>query len=324
MKNTLGTVLQNINQSAEQERSNRSITTCLSDIAANTENTHSLLDSNLFVLITLLKKALPALAQADLDSASQITKVLQSILAELSKSEIEDVSINNFKELSTPLQKSLEAILLQLRDQKPPVVNVPESVVNVKAPIVNVPAPIVNVPAAVVNVPAPIVNVPKTVVNVPELNLLPLIRELRTQLANLRDNSVGNPLAVRMSDGQAWIDELKDLTEKISDTGDKVADSASKMSVWTTSSRSVFLRNAFGIRINPKTEDSYALRVDDATTTNITYVGKAAIGSDSAAAVWSIKKIDQTGTPVTTVITYANGNNNFSNIWDNRTSLTYS
>lgn len=67
-----------------------------------------------------------------------------------------------------------------------------------------------------------------------------------------------------------------------------------------------------------------ATKLDDVSTSNITYVGKAAIGSSGASAVWRIMKIDESGTPTTLSITWADGNSNFDNVWDNRTSLTYS
>lgn len=67
----------------------------------------------------------------------------------------------------------------------------------------------------------------------------------------------------------------------------------------------------------------YATRVDDATTTNITYVGKAPIGSAAASAVWQIMRIDNTNSPETTIVTWADSDANFDNVWSNRTSLTY-
>jgi len=65
----------------------------------------------------------------------------------------------------------------------------------------------------------------------------------------------------------------------------------------------------------------YAIRVDDYTTANVTYVGKAAIASATSAGVWQVMKVDEsTGT----VITWADGDSSFDNIWDNRASLSYS
>lgn len=56
----------------------------------------------------------------------------------------------------------------------------------------------------------------------------------------------------------------------------------------------------------------------DATTT---YVGKAKQGGTTSDAVWQIKKISVSGT--VTSITYADSDDLYDNIWDNRTSLNY-
>lgn len=64
----------------------------------------------------------------------------------------------------------------------------------------------------------------------------------------------------------------------------------------------------------------YALRLDDTSTPNITYVGEANVGSLDSSAVWRIKQIDET---TGLVIKWADGNANFDNNWNNRTSLTY-
>lgn len=64
-----------------------------------------------------------------------------------------------------------------------------------------------------------------------------------------------------------------------------------------------------------------ALRLDDTTTASVTYVGEAVVGTSAASAAWRIKKIDETSG---LVITWADGNGNFDNNWNNRASLTYS
>ncbi len=94
--------------------------------------------------------------------------------------------------------------------------------------------------------------------------------------------------------------------------------------------------NALGLQINPATSEKqdeiinaieasdggsqYATRVDEASAT-VSYIGQAVTGSSTATAVWRIKKMDTTSG---IVITWADGNPNFDNIWDNRASLTYS
>jgi len=66
---------------------------------------------------------------------------------------------------------------------------------------------------------------------------------------------------------------------------------------------------------------NYAIILDDTTTANVTYVGKAVIGSATSTASWQIQKLDETSG---LVINWADGDANFDNVWDNRASLSYS
>lgn len=52
----------------------------------------------------------------------------------------------------------------------------------------------------------------------------------------------------------------------------------------------------------------------------VTYVGEAIIGALTREAVWRIKRIDETSG---VIILWADGNENFDNIWDNYASLIY-
>ena len=69
---------------------------------------------------------------------------------------------------------------------------------------------------------------------------------------------------------------------------------------------------------------AYATRIDDASSVGVTYIGKASPGSSAASAVWQIQMIDENGTPETTVITFADGDAEFNNVWSDRLSLSYS
>lgn len=60
----------------------------------------------------------------------------------------------------------------------------------------------------------------------------------------------------------------------------------------------------------------------DAATAGTVYIGKAAIGTATSAAQWQVQKILTSGG--VTTITWADGNQKFDNIWDNRASLSYS
>ena len=67
--------------------------------------------------------------------------------------------------------------------------------------------------------------------------------------------------------------------------------------------------------------NSYLTKIDEPDSST-TYIGNAAISSSTASGVWQIKKISVSGT--VTTISWAGGTDAFSNIWDNRASLSYS
>ena len=60
----------------------------------------------------------------------------------------------------------------------------------------------------------------------------------------------------------------------------------------------------------------------DVVSATVTYVGYADPGTPTSSALWKIKKLTGTGDDLS--VTYADGNSNFDNIWDNRASLSYS
>lgn len=60
--------------------------------------------------------------------------------------------------------------------------------------------------------------------------------------------------------------------------------------------------------------------IDDTTTTNVTYVGEAALGTATSSASWRIKKIDESTSP--TSITWSG--TGFTAVWNNRaTTVVY-
>ena len=64
----------------------------------------------------------------------------------------------------------------------------------------------------------------------------------------------------------------------------------------------------------------YSILIDEPTA-GVMYIGKAATGSATSAAVWQVKKLTESGTQ--TSILFAYGSNEFTNTWDARASLTY-
>jgi len=67
-------------------------------------------------------------------------------------------------------------------------------------------------------------------------------------------------------------------------------------------------------------QTAFKTQIDEASAT-VTYIGYAAPNASTSAAVWRIIKIETSGTSTTT--TFADGDNKFNNVWDNRASLTY-
>lgn len=68
-------------------------------------------------------------------------------------------------------------------------------------------------------------------------------------------------------------------------------------------------------------ETPLAVQVDTSTTPGTVYVGQAAMGSATSAPSWQIFAVNTAG-PIT--VKWANGNSAYSNIFDNRASLSYS
>jgi hypothetical protein len=69
---------------------------------------------------------------------------------------------------------------------------------------------------------------------------------------------------------------------------------------------------------------NYTTKIDDTTTANMVYIGKAALTGSAvatSAASWQIKRIDTSTLAMDKK--WADGNDSFDNIWDSRSSLTY-
>jgi hypothetical protein len=67
-------------------------------------------------------------------------------------------------------------------------------------------------------------------------------------------------------------------------------------------------------------DGQYALRLDEVGS--LTYIGEALPGTLDSAALWRIKRMDESGPDLD--ITWADGDSNFDNIWANRAGLAYS
>ncbi len=66
-----------------------------------------------------------------------------------------------------------------------------------------------------------------------------------------------------------------------------------------------------------------ALKYEEASST-VTYIGEASFRSSTSSPVWRIKRITYGSAPASITIEWADGDDEFDNVWDNRASLSYS
>lgn len=59
----------------------------------------------------------------------------------------------------------------------------------------------------------------------------------------------------------------------------------------------------------------------DEVSAALQYIGTGPLSGDTSLPIWQIKKVEKVGT--VTRITYADGDNKFDNVWDNRAALSY-
>jgi len=74
-----------------------------------------------------------------------------------------------------------------------------------------------------------------------------------------------------------------------------------------------------GVSLEQRSDSLSALKLDEVSST-LFYVGEASIAASTSSPMWRIRKIDTT-TGVD--VRWADGNSNYDNVWDDRTSLTY-
>ena len=72
-----------------------------------------------------------------------------------------------------------------------------------------------------------------------------------------------------------------------------------------------------------QTVDNFTQRIAYNASNLTEYIGLAKPGTATSAASWQIKKLVYSGSLVTEIL-FADGDTNFDNVWDDRTSLSYS
>ena len=84
------------------------------------------------------------------------------------------------------------------------------------------------------------------------------------------------------------------------------------------------ITNAIGNALLTQALDlTLTLALDYDSSDNLVYIGRAAKGSAKSAAAWQIKKLTYNASSSLTDIQWADSDDEFDNIWDNRASLSY-
>ena len=200
-------------------------------------------------IIELLDTKEPPIESVSVDNLDVVSASLRNELAKVVKAVKESQPDN--ADVLKELKKLTEAI--SAIDVKPTInvsaadVTIPEiKVPDITIPDFNIPTPQVTVNPPTINIPAPVVNLPAPVVNVEAADLSEIIRALEVNLNKLRTNSETRPLAVRMSDGQNWVKELKQLNKQAAQTTQFMSDVS-------------YIRDVSGQRINPATAEGQNL-----------------------------------------------------------------
>ena len=85
------------------------------------------------------------------------------------------------------------------------------------------------------------------------------------------------------------------------------------------------MANAKGMRPSAtETVSHYVTKLSYDASSNLEYLGKADIGTATSASGWQIKKFTYDANNNLTDIELADGDDAFDNIWDNRTTYSYS
>jgi hypothetical protein len=174
-------------------------------------------------------------------------------------------------------------------------------------PVINVDAPEIKLPVITV----PDVNVPETVVNIDT-------ESLKTELRGIKDvvtdkPTVSNPMPVVL------VFDEKEYKAEGGGKGGNVYGGGYSLATEQNTANTVTAINNLATSLGG---GALTTLLDDVTTANVTYVGKAPVGSATSSAVWQVSKLDESGTPITLGVRYA-GTGAFDQIYDNRSSLTY-
>lgn len=249
--------------------------------------------------VNSLHDTLKARENVDITPVTQllgnVLQELQAIPKELPEAPEQDI---DYTERFKALEKTVKAVESAIKGQ--------DLSVEVKAPIVNVPAP-------------------KVTVDAPDLK--PIADGLKKVESGVVDAVKALPKSITIPDNTKKFDELSTLLEKTNKLLFKIWDKPVSSGASGGAGTSFQMADGSPARVTlsnnamPTVDTPLAVRIDNTSTANTTYVGKAIVGSTTASAVWQVSKLDTT---TGMIKTWADGDALFNNIWDNRTIITYS
>lgn len=133
------------------------------------------------------------------------------------------------------------------------------------------------------------------------LNNQPIVNVEKQDIVFPTDSK--KPIAVRLSNGKDFYDAI-----------------TSAFSGGMNSQGIIDAINNITVSVDT-TPPTHKTKIDKSSTTNVIYIGQAAIGTATSSAAWKLTKIDKTVTDNVT-ITYANSGL-FTAVWDDRVGETY-
>lgn len=242
-------------------------------------------------------------ANLQLKALQEIVKKTQLVVSELNNLQVKDEkNSGNMGSLLIDIRESLDNMAAQ---------EAPEAI-DYSTPIVDAVLKLekaLNASIKTIDV-KPNVNVasPNVKIDVPKLDLSKIEKILKTDIPKAFQLAIKSIPSETPDDYTPLIvkfDEMFEILQSI--------DTASRMK---PAPGVIKVTNPDGSAINSAIYDK---RLDDTTTLNMIYIGEAVPGTATSAATWRIKRLN---VAIGLIIEWS-GNGDFTQVWNNRASLTY-
>lgn len=144
--------------------------------------------------------------------------------------------------------------------------------------------------------------------------------DVATTLSNFATNITAQPYVTAVVEKNNKV--VITGTENIENTVENAGVTGSTVAFLTANERSELTAVPAILVVNQNALEPLRTEVTGTAPNTTTYAGFALAGANPAQPVWRIQRITETAT--TTLIEYADGNENMDNVWNDRASLSYS